>query len=374
MSGPPPARPTYRVERARPEDVRDVLCGLWDRNLQVDGGVAAKFEWLYRAAPHRPDDVFLLATGAGATVGTAGVAIRAMQLGERDGTAGLLADLAVDKDHRSVGPALALVREVKAWALGHHELAYGFPNKHAEGVFKRAGYQPLGTITRWARVLRHAGFAGRIREVDLTRVPEQARAWIYRAVELPGVAALAGTAVDLAQLARRSPAAAVAARHLRLTSAPAPDPGVDALWARARGEYGVIGHRTREVLAWRFPSGPTLTWVAAHARDGGELRAYAAIERAGDTAHVKDLFGHQPDVLALLDLLPAWAYRTGAHALSMRYLGATWLRDALVERGFKARQSDRLVAVGASDALPADLRAKVLDVGAWHLTDFDEDT
>jgi hypothetical protein len=33
-----------------------------------------------------------------------------------------------------------------------------------------------------------------------------------------------------------------------------------------------------------------------------------------------------------------------------------------------------MIAVGPGDALPAGLRARVLDVEAWHLTDFDEDT
>ena len=368
-----PAKRTYRVERARPDDARAHLLGLWDRNLTVDGGVEAKFDWLYRRAPRRPDDVFLLREGD-AAVGTAGVGLRTMQLGDRDGTAGLLADLAVDKAHRSLGPALQLVREVRTWTLGHHDLAYGFPNKLAEGVFKRVGYHPLGTIGRYARVLRHAGYAARVRELDLARVPEGARAWIYKAVELPGFAAVAGAAIDVAQLARRSPAAATASRRLKVISTPGPEREVDELWSRARGEYDVLGHRTREVLAWRFPPAEHRTWIGAHARATGELRAYAVIDREGEGAHIRDLFGHRPDVLGLLELLPAVLYRTGAIALSMRYLGARWLREALEERGFSARSNDRLIVVGAGEALPEPARGKLVDVEAWHLTDFDEDT
>ncbi len=371
MTAPPPA---YQVERARPEDVADELCALWGRNLTVEGGVHAKYDWLYRRAPRRGEDVFLLLAADGTRVGTAGLAVRGMQLGDHDGTAGLLADLAVDKAHRSVGPALALVRTVKQWALGHHDVAYGFPNKLAAGVFKRVGYGSLGTITRWARVLRHASYATRVRELDLGKVPPAARAWIYRAASLPGFAAVAGAAIDVAQLARRSPAAAAATRRLKLRSAPAPDPAVERLWAQARGDYEICSHRTHAVLAWRYPVAPAREWVTAYARTDGELRAYAVIERDGDNAYVKDLFGHKDDVLGLLDLLPTALYRAGVHSVSMRYLGASWLSDGLAARGFEPRQADRMIAVAAGEGLPAHLRARVVDPGAWHLTDFDEDT
>ncbi len=379
-------RPTYRVERVAPADGRDDLLRLWSDNLHVEGGVEAKFDWLYRDAPLVPDDVFFLRTGDGAVVGTAGVGLRRFQLGAgsgssgggdpaRDAIAGLLADLAVDKAHRSVGPALALVREVKAFALGRHELAYGFPNALAEGVFKRVGYHPLGNITRWARVLRHADYAGRVRELELSRVPPAARELLYRAAEQPWFATLAGAAVDLAQLARRSPAALEAARRLRVEARPALDGGgIDALWARARVEYGVVAHRTASVLSWRFPTAATRTWYGGHARGPGGLRAYAVVERSDDgSAHIRDLFGHRPDVLALLELLPALLYRTGATSLSMRYLGAPWLSEALAARGFSTRQARRLIVVGTSETLPPETAALVRTPDAWHLTDFDED-
>jgi hypothetical protein len=78
-------------------------------------------------------------------------------------------------------------------------------------------------------------------------------------------------------------------------------------------------------------------------------------------------------MVALLDLLPALAYRTGATSLSMRYLCASWLSDALAARGFVARQADRLIVAGTADAMPAASAAAVRLPDSWHLTDFDED-
>lgn len=371
-------RPTYSVARVAPAEARDDLLRLWADNLQVETSPAAKFDWIYRAAPLLPEQVWLLrASTSPAAVGTAGLGLRRMQLPHGDASAGLLADLAVDKAHRSLGPAIAIVREVKSWALGHLDLAYGFPNAHAQGVFKRTGYHPLGTITRWARVLRHAGYAARVRELELPRVPPAARDLLYRAAEQPWFAALAGAAVDVTQLARRSPAAIEAARRLRVDATDAPDPAaLDELWARARGEYGVVAHRGGAVLSWRFPASPRRRWYGARARGAADsaLRAYALVERSDDgAAHIKDLFGHPADVIALLDLLPALAYRAGASSLSMRYLGAPWLADALAARGFTARQADRLIVVATAATMPAASAEAVRKADTWHLTDFDED-
>lgn len=371
------ARPAYRVERARPADVRQDLERLWGANLQVDGGVAAKYEWLYRDAPFAAEAVFVLRAGDGPPVGTAGVGVRTFQL---DGdvrtlhTAGLLADLAVDKAHRSVGPALAMVREVKAYATGAHALAYGFPNQLAQGVFKRAGYQALGTITRYARPLRHAGYADRIEERDLARVPEALRGRLLAAAKVPALARLGGAAFDAVQLARGAPAAASAAARLRLDhDDEAPDGHFDDLWARARGEYRVVAARSARFLAWRFPPAAGRSWLRAVDRRTGKLRAYATIELQDGTAHLRDLFGHHDDVIALLDRLPIALYRAGATSASIRYLGAPWLANAIMARGFAARQSDRMIAVATGAGLPAGAASSVLDPEAWHLTDADED-
>jgi hypothetical protein len=150
---------------------------------------------------------------------------------------------------------------------------------------------------------------------------------------------------------------------------------VDALWARARGEHAVVAHRTGAVLAWRFPVEQRRTWYAAYSRDPSRgLRAYALVERDDEGgAHLKDLFGHRADMVGLLDLLPGLVYRTGATALSMRYLGAGWLKDALLERGFSERESKRMIAVGIADGLEDGVKDALRRPERWHLTDFDED-
>lgn len=374
------AKVSYTVERHAPAQVRDELGRLWGENLTIPGGAAGidrKFEWLYVDAPERPDGVWLLAAdegGARRWVGTAGVGLRRVRAGGRELRAAVLADLAVDRDHRTVMPALALVRGVKAWALEHCDLAYGFPNAHAEGVFKRVGYQPLGTIARWARVLRHAGYVPRVKEASLPRVPAAVKRVVDRAADVRPLAAVAGGAVDLVRLAALAPSAVQAARRVKLTWVPVPDERFDAVWETARHEYDVVGVRSSRFLRWRFPASEKLSLALATALDGGAPVAYAVIELDGELAIVRDLFGTRDGVLALLDLLVPAIYPRGAATLSMRYLGAPWLTEALAARGWVERQNDRLITVGVAERVDAETRAALTTAARWHLTDADEDT
>jgi len=365
------ARPGYRVVRARPDQVRAELERLWADNLTVEGGVRAKYDWLYRDAPLPADAVFMLRTDDGAAVGTAGIGMRDVQLGGRLVRAGVVADLAVDKAHRSVGPALALVREAKQWGEGAVALLYGFPNKLAQGVFKRVGYQQLGAMARYARPLRHRQYAGRLEERHLHRAPAALRGWLIGAAQQPGLALAAGLALDARKLGRDLPRA-WAARQLKHGFVEGPDARLDALWARARGEYAIVAARTLRFLAWRFPPRPGRTWRLAVERGTDALRAYAVVDRVDGIAYIRDLFGHKADVVTLLDRLPLGLYRTGAASMSMRYLGASWLSEALLARGFAVRQADRMIAI--APGLPVAGGPELRDVSAWHLTDADEDT
>lgn len=366
---------TYVVRRCRPEEARGAVEELWQRNLSLEQSAAAKFDWLYQQAPERPEAVFLLdaqAGGASRPVGTAGVGIRQIAVGDRRLRAGLLADLAVDREHRTVAPALRLVREVKSWALGELELAYGFPNHHAQGVFKRVGYGALGAMPRYVRVLRHESYLGRIGEAELTRLPRWLRPAAASVIASEGwQRSAAAGAVDLAQLGRDVRRLASARRGLHLSISETMPAGIDALWRRCAGEHTAVAVRSARVLAWRYPARPGRWWAAG--RQGTRLDAYAIIELVDDVAHVRDLFGGRAAVAALLPQLIFAAYRRGASSLSMRYLGDPWLSDLLRGARFETRGAERMIFVGVAPRLERQLQAVLTNPACWFLTDFDED-
>lgn len=372
---------SYAVRRCQPSEAKDELEALWQRNLTLEQSAAEKFEWLYREAPNPPEAVFLLDAlrDAGAapsaparTVGTAGVGLREIAVNQHHLRAGLLADLAVDRDHRTVAPALRLVREVKAWAMDALDLAYGFPNQHAQGVFKRVGYAPLGAMPRYVRVLRHRSYLGRVGQSDLARLPSWARPLARDVLTHDGFSqAAAAGAFDLLQLGRDLGFFLAARRQGRVAFVERAPAGIDALWSRCRREHTVVSVRSQRLLEWRYPPHADRFWAAV--RSGSRLDAYAIVDRVGDVAHIRDLFGGRDAMEALLRQLIFECYRRGVSSMSMRYLGDRWMSDLLRLARFEERGAERTIFVGVSPKLERRLQAMLVDPACWFLTDFDED-
>jgi hypothetical protein len=346
--------PTYSLEQPSLEAAEADLVRLWDHNLALHGDAARKYVWTCREAP-APPLAELLLRAEGVAVGCIGVMPRSFSVGGQDVRAGLLGDLAVDAAHRSVLPALTLVRGARKVALEHGALSYGLPNPAAAPVLRRCGYREIGQLTRYACVLRHAAF-------------------VRRKVELPGVPEAAGVFLDAAGFARMLPYAARALGAFRLDWLDDTDRRFDRLWNAARTDYDVVGERSAAMISWRFLHHPSerCQLAALVAREHPhELFAYAVVDRDGGLARIRDLFGHAGSLGPLLDLLlPALLVR-GASSVSMRYFGHPRLVSLLLARRFVARESRWPVLVALSG--DGTLHNGTLEAARWHLTDEDED-
>lgn len=366
----------YEVFARDPERVAPELCRLWRENLALPSTPEAHFQWLYRETPEPASNVFVLSAGSADPVGSAhivgasGCSIRRFQLGADDVRAAVCGDLVVAREHRSLLPALRLVRAVREHAVGEFAFGYGFPNDKAQGVMVRAGFQVLGKTTRYARVLRHAGYLHEVATRMRSR-PELVSV-VDSATRHRRLARALAPVLDVARLAGGLPDIARARTAYRLMWLDAVDSRFDALWDRARPEYGVIGARTSAMLHWRYPRAEIAALVQ---RSDRALHAYALVERdvPAGAVHIRDVFGYKAALGPLLDLLLPGAWWSGAHSLSIRLLGAPYLASVLVERGFERRPEQRTVVMQVGRSHEA-LRARLEDVDAWHLLDLDEDT
>ena len=364
----------YEVVAREPARVKAELCELWRDNLTLPCAPEAHFDWLYRQAPEPAPTVFLLCTaGDGASaeiVGSNGFSIRRFQLGAGvEDRAAVSGDLVVGRAHRSLLPALRLIRAVREHTAGEYAFCYGFPNVKAEGVMARAGFHVLGKTRRYARVLRHASYLPSV--AARAGAPHQLMEIVRSAAPLRRLVRALSPVLDVARLAGGLPDIAEAQRRYRLAWSEV-DARFDELWLRARREYDVIAARTAAVLRWRYPRAEI---AALERRSDRALVAYAVIERdpAARAAHVRDVFGHKSALGPLLDLLLPAVWWSGAHSISIRLLGAPYLVEALVERGFELRPERRTVVVQVGRAHEA-ARARIETADTWHLLDLDEDT
>jgi hypothetical protein len=351
--GPAPTGYTVRLSEVMP--AADALKGLWQRNLHIPPAVDldARLRWYYLEAPEGAGRVALLVDGAQEVVGCEAIGVRRFALAGRPEPVrvGLLGDLAVDRRHRTLMPALTLVRAGRT-AANQFAFHYGFPNANAAPLYQRLGYRKLGTVTRWVRVLRRGRYVGRV-------------------IKNPVVAGLGGALLDGALQLEALLMRALPGPPLELDPLADTDGRLDQLWEIAHRQWGAIGWRGAAQVRWRFLRAPgtrceLMALVEPHTR---ALRAYAVLEPADSTYHVRDFFGAGlRDVGRLFDLLVAYVHRRGASALSVSFLGAPRVEALLREHRFHPRESTRTVIVDAAPEIsvpPAD---------EWYLTDADEDT
>lgn len=340
--------PAYTGQAGDVARDRDLVLGIWRGNLGQDARMQAKYDWFYARCPFGAPLLRLLRHGAdGIAVGAAAAGPRRMLRDGRPIEAGVLVDLAVLPEHRSLGPALMLQGELARAGGERFDLLYGFPNPKAAAVFKRVGYERLGDIVRRARVLRHAGYLAR-------RMPRP-------------LAALAGFALDRI----RALADTVQAPGERLAASwsDRADVRFDALWSASPKSEGLVGVRDAAFARWRFDASPLAqTRYLLLAGADGALRAWFACQIEDGVLHVRDFWsddaatgiGHAR-VAALLRA----ARKAGHAAVSVEYAGPDarlvgWSAAGFVERSRRpvfGRWSDG----SAATAVPI------------HLTSADED-
>lgn len=294
-----PASPApYAIEAGDVSRDRDTVLALWRGNLGEEARMRSKFDWFYAGCPFGEPTMCLLRHVAdGRHVGVASAGPRRMLAQGSVIAAGVLVDLAVSADHRSLGPAMMLQAALAKTAGARFALLYGFPNPKAAPVFKRIGYAKLGEIVRHARVLRHAGYFAR-------RLPRP----------LAAVAgAVADTAVRLHDAWRSRND-----RRSRVRWSDAADPRFDALWKRSRPPGGVLAIRDHAFARWRFDQSPleTTRYLLLSDAQDDELLAWFACQVGDDTLHVRDFWSagawhglERAHVDALLD-----AARKAGHA------------------------------------------------------------
>jgi hypothetical protein len=360
----------YAIGLLEASQARDEQLAVWERNLSLPVPARRRFDWLYRHNPAGPGRLAVLQAeaegAASATVGTAGYGLRALIVAGTPRTAAVLADLAVDRAHRTALPALMLARALRRDVLERNEVVYAFPNQHAGPILLKLGYPELGVTRRFTLVLRHA------QHVRARLSARLGPRWRH----LAGQAA--GMGLDLASGAIVHGRAAFASRGHRLTFASeidaSLDAGFDRLWQEASGDYPIIGVRDAAFVRWRFiarPEGPFQLALMV-AREDGALRGYAALDRVGDIVHIRDLFARKADLRPMLSLVCAALARQDTASISFRLYGAPWLADTLVALGFRERDDHCKILVDSGGGA-AGSRDRVGATADWYLTDADED-
>ena len=340
-------------EGTLPEDSEAILA-LWDLSFEALRGSAGRdrLGWLYGDEnPAGEGRLMLLEDESGRPVGFKGLGTRAFSLRGKESLGAIMADFTVHPEHRSLGPALHLLRETMTRGRRGFGFLYGFPNPSAEAVFKRAGLRPVALLRRYGHPLRSRKFLR-------GRVPDF-------------VAAAMAPFVDFALFVESAVARLLSSLRFRVDEPDGFDDRFDGLWKETPGLSILTGTRSRAALQWRFqdvPKPDRISVITAESRKSGELRGYVVWRSRGSQAHVMDVFsaGDPAVVTGLLRTVRWKARRRGCEALSLEFAGPPSLEEAVRRAGFLRREANPLYFVqGDEDAVDPD--------ADWYLTSFDRD-
>lgn len=345
--------PQYAVRDGDARADRDAVLAVWRGNLGQDARMAAKYDWFYLGAPAGEPVMAVLAhVGADAPVGACSAGRRRMLRDGREIRAGVLVDLAVLPEHRSLGPALMLQQELFAAGRRALDALYGFPNPKAAPVFKRIGYRQLGEMVRHARVVRHAAYVRR------------------RAPRMPSfLASLAGAAIDFGTGLRDALRAGGGGTLRARWCDRAPD--IEALWQASPKPAALTAIRDAAHLRWRFDEAPTDAALPPFRhlllRDARGDAAWFATRADAHTLHVHDAWtrdgGATPSPATVRALLRA-ARKAGFAAVSIELATSEARLQPWRALGFEARSRRPVFGTDFADA-PGDIDL--------HLTSADED-
>lgn len=340
----------YTTRPALIPEERSAILDLWRGNLGEGGRMERKFQWFYEQAPTgAPLTLFLEcrteADGSPVRAGVASAGRREFQLDAERLSAGVLVDMAVRQEHRTLGPALQLQKGLLATALQTASFVYGFPNPKAAPVFQRVGYQRLGMMRRHVRVLRASSYLARSRP-----------AWQARVIGPVADAALR------AGLGLR----AVAARAPQLVWRPVEQMPDIPVCYRPDAAGMLLGIHCREFLLWRFAGGRPGQYVHIAPEGVGD---YWIAEDQGDVLQLRDCTASllAPEGRAQWLALFRDAERRGYHSVSFECLAPAPLLQTLVGLGMQVR-SERPVFWAAAAGMAGRIAAS-----KWFLTSADED-
>ena len=338
------------------QDPRDVL-SLWVRNLPgYDAANAlAKLQLGYLANPAQGSQILcLLADDATPRAqGVQGLHARRFQFGAETFNAAALADLVVNAEHRSLGPALMLMRRSVEQAQAHFQVTYGLPNERAAAVCTRAGLLPLGVVKRYAKPL-----------ASLEKLGQRIPAWL---------AILLAPVVDRALTARDSWRGTQAGLRLTCRSCSWSDPALDEVWAN-RSAGLVLSQRTSALLRWRFDGSrlpqSTPRWDICLAHDASSaVHGYVVWRQIDGFVEVGDFFVKDvaQHLTPMLLGFARYAKRHHAVSMSVEFFGDPRVVQGLLAAGLHLRSEQTPVFIGA------DTPAALTNPAQWYFTAFDND-
>jgi GNAT superfamily N-acetyltransferase len=344
----------YTIVEADNRDYRDTLISLWKRNFESVG--EGRYQWLYEGNPlGMPSCFFLKDERESAIVGAISLFPRILNIGGQKIKGFICGDLVVDKKHRSLGPAVKLLKSaIQKCEIDHPCILFGIPNQLSEPVLSRAGFKVLDNVNEMTQVLRLYPY-------------------ILRHINVPAIARI--TAYSLDPFFRLRPAFLLTKKpkgHVVSLNGHIKDEKAE-LDHFSHNGYSLIGERHRGFLKWRFMEAPgTQHQIFTLLSENPESpECYIIFHMNGQRAHIADFFANdEATFMALFSSFTGFHMARRTEAISISFTGDAAIFKRLQKLGYSLRSRAQKMFIYTSDR---NELVKKIKSGRWYLTSADND-
>ncbi|MCK4825167.1 hypothetical protein KA005_55980, partial [bacterium] len=224
----------YVTEVSSEKDIAQAV-SVWERNLPLSAANwMEKYNWFYESNPFRKGKLWLLKLeGSEKAVGVGGIGYRRFNVNGKSLIGAIGVDFAVEKEYRTLGPALKLQKTIMESAQKDSDFLYSFPAKQAEAVLKYFKYHKLGEFTRLVKVLKSYDYLERMIKPR----------FLARALSIPA---------DLLLQLRSMKSLRATGNVFHSDRLENSYPVYDGLWETVAGEGLLMGERTSAFVNWRY--------------------------------------------------------------------------------------------------------------------------
>ena len=310
----------YAVVPANLDKDKQVILDLWRRNLADTNHLEERFNWQFLNSPFGRGQIWILEAD-GQPIGTTSLSMRPLKLRDTLTTAGVAGDLAVNKGHRFLQPALMLQRALISSADPGVRILYGLPNPAGASVMKYVGYREFCCVHRYAKVLRLSHYLKRFGK--------------FGAV-VPFIGGVADRGFSALQsFGTRNGKRVTQVLHCF-------DERFDELWSRLNLEHPTWTVRDQRFLKWRYCECPIRRYktLALLTQDESTLLGYLIYYVEEQSAVCSDLVAGSgaDDLNCLLSSWAALAFGDGLASLSFACPDGA-LAANLEQHGFTRRST-----------------------------------
>ncbi len=335
---------------------KDCIIKFWNDNQHKL--LNNKYRWIYEGNPDGIAKVLMVKhVESGEIAGMLSLFPRMFIIKSKRIKAGIIGDLIVNKNHRTLGPALQLFKEAIIHVEnGNFDFLYGFPNKNAEPVLKRAGYFKLGQEVKYIKIIRSKT------QLKKKHVPN---------LILPFASSVADCFLHFISLENRYPIS----RSLDGKEITFVDNSIDKFFNECQCITPITGERSANYVSWKFFKDPDdkHSIFILNSKEDSSIKGYISFRTDALYIDIRDIVSSDEYVYVLITLFIRFVKLFFSDGITVTFLENNSFLPVLNRFGFRKGKYGRNIYLyySKNNALLDDT---LLNSHNWHLFSSEQDT